>query len=426
MKNTGDRARQSIGSFFQYLRDVLIYLCPFSVPDSFKVRLLNVRPQFIFLGHPRKKEDILLAYPFFRLVRRVLPAKSFYKFVSHLPPAILSPIRTPSGIDGLFITSSWIPDLLFTNRRGASLEIRRCLKFSSKLLSKQSRYVGLGGWWPLLTKRGHAVQNLSRQLGVQVTTGHCGTLCSLYLTLQRLANIGKVPLEDLTLCIVGVGKMGQNVVKLLDGKVKKMLLVDTNSIKVERFAAQFSSKNYTSYEILQAPSAEKMMRMIRSSHIAIFTTSNLRRIVPDQALPDATIILDDSRPEAVARSYDERRGIVVLEGGLLKIPGIQLDYDFGFGIDSNVFGCVGETYLLASDKGRRLAPTLGEVSSDNFWQMLTSAKEFGVEEGDLKSGIHHVATNVIRNIFIKKAECSLVTPTAENLSTALTHPREFA
>lgn len=404
MTHNGGYSRKIAPSFAQYLRDVLIYYCPFPLPNLIRNYFLGVKPQFIFLGHPRNKDDILLAYPFFRLLRRFLPTKKFYQFMSLFPPAVLSPVRTPSGIDGLFITSSWIPDLFFKNRRGALLEIRRCLKFSSKLLTKRNCYVGLGGWWPLITRRGHAVQSLAHQLDIQITTGHCGTLCSLYLTLLKLAKIGEVPLEELTLCIVGVGKMGQNVVKLLDGKVRKILLVDINVAKTQRFAAQISPRSCTDYEILLGPSAERLPRMIQNSHITIFTTSNLRKILPDRALPDATIILDDSRPEAVARSYDEKRGVAVLEGGLLKIPNVRLDYDFGFGVDGNVFGCLGETYLLACDKGRKLVPTLGEVDFENLWNMFSVAKELGVREGDLKSGNRYVVDKVVQNIFRKKLE----------------------
>jgi hypothetical protein len=68
----------------------------------------------------------------------------------------------------------------------------------------------------------------------------------------------------------------------------------------------------------------------------------------------------------------------------MKIKGIKQKYDFGFGIDDNVFGCLAESFLLAADKVETLQPTLGEVDFENFEKMIAAFSQLGVSVGDFK------------------------------------------
>jgi predicted amino acid dehydrogenase len=100
-------------------------------------------------------------------------------------------------------------------------------------------------------------------------------------------------------------------------------------------------------------------------------------------IPNGFVAIDDSRPEALPR--DPRHKRIILEGGLLKIKGVKLDYDYGFGQDENVFGCLGEAFVLALDQCKTLKPTVGDIDLENFHRVVDFCRKNCVSEGDLKS-----------------------------------------
>src|SRR3989338_7228429 len=125
-----------------------------------------------------------------------------------------------------------------------------------------------------------------------------------------------------------------------------------------------------------------MKEVLKNNHLLVCTTSNVRRILKPEEIPDNCIIIDDSRPEGIPRELKGNR--VVLEGGLMKISGIAQNYDYGFGIDENVFGCLAESFLLASGLSKSLTFTLGEVNFKNFLEMMSLCQKLNVTVGDFK------------------------------------------
>ena len=112
------------------------------------------------------------------------------------------------------------------------------------------------------------------------------------------------------------------------------------------------------------------------------------------------IAIDDARPEALPRDPKNER--LVLEGGLLKIKDAIINYDYGFGLDNNVFGCLGEAFMLALSNGENLKPTLGDVDIQNFLNMLNFSRENGVLAGDLKSSEDFISHEDVKEAFFRR------------------------
>ncbi|MBI2093806.1 MAG: hypothetical protein HYT88_03680 [Candidatus Omnitrophica bacterium] len=383
-----------------YLRDLLIAFLPVRrIPRVLRIVLLGVDPKFVFLVHPRRKEDIYIAWPFawpFRLLLR----RYFYSWLRHLPPTILDVVKTPSGVNGVIVSSTWLPDALIHNRKASLKEARKCIRFAVKL-SRKGASLGLGEWWPFLTKRGEAVQKYAKDRGMQVTSGYCGTLCSLQLSANEIAKVSDLRLSELRVLILGVGKMGASIAQALVNEVGRISVFDKNRVKQERVLRELKLQRGKTV-IAGLESADQIPSALVECDFCICTTSNLNKILAANELPHGTIVLDDSRPEAVPRIYDKGRGILVLEGGLLKIQGVRMSYDFGFGNHEEVFGCLGETYMLACDGGKTLAPTVGDVDINNFHNMLGSRERLGVEAGGFRSGSIFVDPSDIAGIVKKK------------------------
>ena len=246
--------------------------------------------------------------------------------------------------------------------------------------------VGLGGLWPMVTKRGLVLTKYGKQMNLKLTNGHCGTLVSLFLTIEKLSTISKTSLSDMKIVIIGAGKMGTNLARALYGKVAAITLVDINEKRlhiVEEKLKGITAKTDI-HKFNNRDDVGGITKILENNHIAVSTTSNLTRILRPEQIPSGSIFIDDSRPEGIPREIN-KKDIVVLEGGLLKIHGINQHYDFGFGVDENVFGCFAEAFILAADKGVNIQPTLGDVDFYNFQKMLGAIKTVGVSVGDFKS-----------------------------------------
>jgi len=360
---------------------------------------LGVEPKFAFLVHPRRKEDIFIAWPFARPLR-ILLRNRFYSFIRHLPPTVLDVIKTPAGVHGVIVSSTWLPDALIENRKAALKEARKCIRFVAKL-SPRNAYLGLGEWWPFLTKRGESVQRYAQKRGLQITTGYCGTLCSLQMSVKRIAKVSEIEPSRMSVLILGVGKMGASVARGLVNEVGRITVFDKNKVKRDRIAEELRALSQgATIGVLE--DGDKLIPALATHDVCICTTSNLRRILPPEVILPWVIILDDSRPEAIPRIYDKARGILVIEGGLLRIQGAEVRYDFGFGNDGEVFGCLGEVYMLACDGGKTLKPTVGDVDFNNFRRMLASLERLGVESGGLRCGATPVDPSDIAAIIKRK------------------------
>lgn len=397
-------------SLLHVLRDTIIFFLPIKRLPPFVVKILyGVRPRFIFFIHPRRSEDIYIALPPAVIMRRLLGKRLFLKVIFLFCPTVVSIIRIPQNINGLVVTSPLLPEFFLRNRKIALREAVRALYFSSKLLLKGGVF-GLGALWPMVTRRGLSLKRFALTKNTVITNGHCGTLISLFLTIKNIAEISNVRLEDLKVAILGVGKMGENLARALYGKVATLTLVDINETRLD-FVEEKLKKVMRETDIQKYTNREDfggMKEIFENNHIIVCTTSNVRRIIKPEEIPDNSVIIDDSRPEGIPRELSGNR--VVLEGGLLKIKGIIQNYDYGFGFDENVFGCLAESYLLASGFSKDLTPTLGDIDFENFEKMMSLCQKLNVTVGDFKCRDKIIEKEKIISIIKSKADLAATIP----------------
>ncbi len=398
-------------SFFSYLRDTCVFFLPLRRLPYFLVKFLyGVSPQYIFFVHARRTEDIYVALPFLVPVRKILGRDKFIKMLYYLPPFVLDTLKNRNGPQGLVVTSIFLSEILLKDSKAALRESTKGLSFAAKI-SPKGVVFGLGGLWPMVTKRGLALQRYAAINNAIITNGHCGTLASLFMAIKKIADLGGIPLNDLKVVILGVGKMGTNLARALYGKVAALTLVDINEKRLD--SVEEKLKNTISgtdiYKYSNRDDIGGIKEVLSANHIGVCTTSNIRRVVKPEQFPENTIVIDDSRPEGMPRKLEGDTRIV-LEGGLMKIKGIKYRYNFGFGVDENVFGCLAESYLLASDKLRTLRPTLGEVDIANFQNMVSSCSKFGVRLGDFKCRQNRINNSRIISIMKNKPNLASTIP----------------
>lgn len=397
-----------------FLRDYFVFILPLKRLPRVLVKLFyGVNPEFIFFVHARRREDIYIARPFLVLFRRVWGRKRFLRIIKYFPPFVLDTIRVRQNgktIEGLVVTSKFLPEILLQNNKESLKESFRGLFFVTKICS-EGTVMGLGGLWPMVTRRGLALTKHAEQRGIKITNGHCGTLVSLYLTIEKLASISDIPFDGLKVAILGAGKMGTNLARALYGKVATLTLVDINDVRLNR--VEENLKSVTSKTDIQRFNNREdvggITKVLESNHITVSTTSNLTRILRPEQIPKDSIIIDDSRPEGIPREISSQ-GAIVLEGGLMKIQNIEQYYDFGFGVDENVFGCLAESFMLVADKTQKISPTLGEVDFTNFNNMLSICNRLGVSVGDFKCRDEYVSEKKLISMLNNKKNLSATIP----------------
>lgn len=390
-------------SFFAFIRDAIVLALPIKRLSRFLARLLyGLDGQFAFLAHPRFYQDIFIAQPFLNPLKLIFRKREAYSLISRMPPTVLNTVRTTQGVCGIVVAQAALPEFLLAKRKVAVKVLHRMLRLVAKVC-RHNAVVGLGGWFPMVCRGGRDLECLANELGLRITNGHCGTLASIYMTLERIAEAIQTPLSEFSVAVFGVGRMGSNVARVLSGRVRRLLLVDIHEGNLHKLEEELRTGHaQTKVDILVlTPNLRLPIRdQLKQCHVGVCATSTFRNLVALADLPVGFVAIDDSRPEALPRDPKNER--IILEGGLLKLRGAHVDYNYGFGQDDNVFGCLGEAFLLALDRDNTLSPTLAEVDNENFFKLLSFCKENGISAGDLKSSELFVSPDDIRNAFERR------------------------
>jgi len=181
--------------------------------------------------------------------------------------------------------------------------------------------------------------------------------------------------------------MGANVAKAFNNRVHTISLIDINRKKTEILANQLKENGdkRTNIHTYINDGVYSVKDVLDKHHLAVCVTSNVKIAIKEEEIPDYFIVIDDSRPEAISRRVDSSKKIV-LEGGLMNIEGAKTNYDYGFGVDSNVFGCLAETYALSIDREGVLSPTIGDVDIEYFARSKLFYESNGINVGNFKTG----------------------------------------
>jgi len=397
--------RSALSSFVGYVRDLVIQkVLPFKLPKFLISFLYGIDDiSFVFLVHPRQSEDLYRGLPFLSIFRKFFSKKTIFKIFKYFPPLVIGTVKSSNGPNGVVVSSFYLPETLLAKNKNALAEARRCIDFSVKILPRNA-YIGLGAWWPIVTRRGLSISKYAQKKEIYVSTGHTGTVVSLILTIRKIATIGDVMIRDLRIALVGVGEIGSTLGKILAKEIFSLGLIDSSSKRLDKLESDLKKINdkMKIHKVIILPSTN-MKQVLCRFDLGICATSNVREIIKSEDMPENFIIIDDSRPEAVSRK-NLSKNKVVLEGGLIKNSQTENSYDYGFGIGRNMFGCLAETYALALDKNAVLKPTIGKMESDNYYAMIDFFAKNSLECGDFKSGKRNITEIEIREIVTKRVE----------------------
>ncbi len=393
-------------AFLLYIRDFVVNLLPVRrLPSSLRRFLYGFDSDFIFLVHPRRSQDFFIALPFLSFIRKFLIKKKFVRLLGLFPPFVISRIKTSKGVNGLIVSSLLLPDELLNDRKKSLKEAKRMIDFSVKI-SRRNCNVGLGAWWPIVTKRGEYFNKFISEKDVFITTGHTVTSISILISIRRMLFLSNIAIKDLRIIILGAGRMGSQIVEMLALQgVINISLYDINEKRLKfvksRLKEKFPKVNIQIFSAMLKSDERK--EVLKEHHLGVCVTSSINRVLMPEDIPQNFIILDDARPEGINRNLGDDSK-VVLEGGLVDFSGLESDYDFGFGKSCTIFGCLAEAIILSIDHAKVLKPTTGSVDMSNLSNFLLFMKESGLDNCVFKSGAKIFSDDEIKKILLLRGQ----------------------
>lgn len=332
--------------------------------------------RFAFVIHPLNGRDLS------RLSRKTRIAKYFPDSVleailRRMKPMVVSEIhgvRSKTGAE----TEGWFIGCPLTPRQmtgGVPLDevyerIVQCCELAAK---RGADIVGLGAFTSVVGDGGVTVASRSP---IPVTTGNSYTVATAIEGTLKACEMLDVDLPNATLAVVGAtGSIGKTCARILARSFGRIVLIGRDE---ERTAA-------VAQEIPRSISTTDLSLLLEADAVITVTSTDAAIILPEHLRPGA-IVCDVARPRDVSvRVMRERSDVLVIEGGLVNVPG-DVDFNFNFGFpDGTAYACMSETMMLALDE-RTESFTLGkDVSVEQVDEITRIAHKHGFELGGFRS-----------------------------------------
>jgi predicted amino acid dehydrogenase len=252
--------------------------------------------------------------------------------------------------------------------------------------------VGLGAYTSIV---GNAGQLVADAVDVAVTTGNSYTVYTAVEGALKAAQLmGMDPSRACVAVLGATGSIGRACALLLADKVGSMALAARRLQCLSEVAEQVRAVAKGRVTI-HSDVADAM----RDADIVITVTSALDTVVEPEHLKPGAVVCDVARPRDVSkRVAAERDDVLVIEGGVVKVPGpVNFNFDFGFP-PGMAYACMAETMILALE-GIIEDYSIGrELSLEKVINIGKLAQKHGFELAGFRSFERALSTDEIGRI----------------------------
>jgi len=311
-----------------------------------------------------------------------LPVLVINFFSRFFPPVYISHIvgiqstATQKEIEGWFVACPLTPQRMLSLPPKA---VYKKIVQTGKLAQKQrAKLLGLGAFTSVV---GDAGITIASRLDIPVTTGDSYTIAVAIEAIIEAADMMDINLGRSVGAVVGAtGAIGKVCAQLLARHTPQTLLL----------GRRIDALNDVKYVIEKTTQTQAQVsasvESLRQADVIITVSSAVGSIIQPQHLKSGAVICDVARPRDVSRQViEERKDILVIEGGMVEVPGdANFNFDFGFP-PKMVYACMAETMILALE-GRYENYTIGkEISLEQVEEIAALAKKHGFKLGGFRS-----------------------------------------
>jgi fatty aldehyde-generating acyl-ACP reductase len=328
-------------------------------------------PAFVFLTHLRDDDDLYRIGASSFLRRYSDGEDDFRRKMSSLPPLVAGEISFGfSPVRGEVVVVMRTPDALFGPRGG-----RAVLEGLEVALARGASVIGLGALIAPATAGG---ARLLRHLadGVTLTNTNAYTAVLVQANVHEVAaNLGLRTAAEVA--VIGcTGSVGVPASRLLADDGFPLVLVGRTVERVRRHLGDLEGK---------ARPAGGLDSALGCEIVVLLTSDESARLTPDHVSPGA-VVIDFAQPANVtpaAVAAFERRGVTVVEGGIVRVPDYWCSVDLGLADRADTTACVAEAYLFAREGIQ--AHSVGRPSTDLARRLARAALRHGVRPQPLRA-----------------------------------------
>jgi len=348
---------------------------------------------FAFIIHPvNPKRDTQRKYP---LLGKMLPESAINFFSKYFPPVFISHITgiisqsTGKEVEGWFVACPLTPKQMVT--LPPPVVYKRIIATGKLAQKLGAKILGLGGFTSVV---GDAGLTIAKHLDIPVTTGDSYTVATAVDgTLKAAAQMNIDPAQATAAVVGATGAIGRVCAQLLGPKVGEILLIGRNGEALQRVKTSVEVKGQLNTQI------STNMLDLRRADIVLTVTNAIDTVLESKHLKRGCVVCDVARPRDVSQQVlEERDDILVIEGGMIKVPGpVNFNFDFGFP-PGMAFACMAETIVLALE-GRFENYTLGKsIKLDQVQAMFEMAERHGFEVSGFRRFEQAVSTAMIDKV----------------------------
>jgi fatty aldehyde-generating acyl-ACP reductase len=333
--------------------------------------------KFAFVVHPLTIEDYARKFP----MAKYLPRFVLKKTARVLPPfkvSSITGIRSAFGeVNGEFIGCPLDSSQLVGLPAEEALE----KVISSVKLAKKNgaEIVGLGAFTAVV---GDAGITVAQKAGVPVTTGNSYTVSTALEGAKMAARLMGIKWEKAEVAILGAsGSIGSACTHLLARENVNLTLVGRQQVKLEKLAAKVLYDTGLAVRV-----TGDVKDALRQADIVLAVTSSLDYPVEPEHLKPGCVVCDIARPRDVSpRVRRERRDVLVIDGGIVDVPG-EPEFNLDFGLPpGKCFACMAETMILALEKRFECYSLGRKISIDRIQEITSLAAKHGFKLAGLRS-----------------------------------------
>lgn len=336
--------------------------------------------QFAFIIHPiNVRRDVARKFP----IAKHLPERLIEWYIKRRDPILVAEvvgIRSLTGEEA----RGWLIACPLTPRQMLDLPIdfvtdklERCGRIAQEL---GAGILGLGAFTSVV---GDGGITLSKRLpGIAITTGNSYTVATAIEGAKRAAGLMGHHLPDAQIAVVGAtGSIGATCAEILAPEVAQVALVGRDMKRLDAVARRIQPRGRANVQIFTDVAAG-----LKQADIIITVTSAAEAVILPEHIKRGAVVCDVARPRDVSvRVARERDDVLVIEGGVVQVPGeMRLpkpdrpEEQFSFGFPpGTAYACMSETMMLALDQ-RYENFTLGkEVSVAQVNEINVIARRHG-------------------------------------------------
>ncbi|WP_157660251.1 hypothetical protein [Burkholderia ubonensis] len=358
----------------------------------------------VLLTHPRDKADIARMFPWSGALDNV----DLDDLLNCLQPIYGEIIQAKQLNVGILFLPILAEDMINPRKRSQSRK-RLEQEGLAKVAEMGAKHVCLGGLTGALTNYGRRIEMRSRELGIELTTGHAVTSISIAKQYDKaLGEAGLAP-EHAVVAILGVGSVGAGVAKVFAhssriAKPAQIILVDTvhqqERVRAMADEIMLHAGIPVSVEILQDRSSLPEDSACYACANVVICAVSTPYIMDIDRVRAGTILIDDSQPycwnrELAWKRVQSRGDILPCDAGLVDVSKIEYRSFFPFDFADDIgegssisWSCLAEGLLRGSQP--HLPGNVGEADAS---QLLAYEQAF--DEMDFRIPTLQCGKNVL-------------------------------